>query len=224
MKFYKPIGAAGLVLVVACLAASVGVTTSSARSAEPQCSVGGPPTIEEGPALPEKPSGPQLVIACGKSVVGPFEIVAYTGAKHSLCTVFLGSAFHGAQCGEAFHESRLARDGLLVTSTNWSFGGGPGPSYTAVSGWVRPDVARVEVRYHRKNGKSITQVSATVAQVNGELLSSLGQSTPFGRFAVVLPGCAVGQGLRLLALDSEGRMIGSERGHKSPFGSPCQPS
>jgi hypothetical protein len=223
MKFYKPLRAAALLLVVACFAAIVGVTTSEARSADPQCSVGGPPAIEEGPDLLEKPSSPRLVIACGESVVGPFEIVAYTGVKHLLCTFFLGSAFGGGQCGGTFHESRLARDGLLVTDMGWAWGGGPGRSYTAVSGWVTPDVARIEVRYHRRNEKPITHVNATVAQVDGELLSSLDQTTPFGRFAVVLPGCTVPQGLRVLAFDSEGRMIGSERGHKqSGFGSPCR--
>jgi hypothetical protein len=222
MKIYKPFFAAALFLAVACFAA-VGVTTSRAQSPDPPCNVGGPPTIEEGPGLLEKPSSPRLVIACGKSVVGPFEIVAYTGVRHSLCTVFLGAAFGGAECGGAFHESRLARVGFLVTSTSWAWGGGPGRSYTALRGWVRPDVARVEVRYHRRNEKPITQVNATVAQVDGELLSSLDQTTPFGRFAVVLPGCTVPQGLRVLAFDSEGRMIGSERGHKeSGFGSPCR--
>jgi hypothetical protein len=224
MKFYKPFRAAALLLIVACLVAVVGATTSKAQSADPQCSVGGPPGIEEGPDLLEKPLGPRLVIACGKSVVGPFEIVAYTGVKHLLCTFFLGSAFGGGQCGGNLHEPRLARDGFLVTNTSQAWGGGPGRSYTAISGWVRPDVARVEVRYHRRNAKPITQVDATVAQVNGELLSSLDQTTPFGRFAVVLPGCTVPQGLRVLAFDSEGRMIGSERGQQENpgFGSPCR--
>jgi hypothetical protein len=222
MKFYKPFRAAAPLLIVACLVAVVGATTARAQSADPQCSVGGPPGIEEGQGLLEKPSGPQLVIACGESVVGPFEIVAYTGVKHLLCTVFLGSAFGGGQCGGTFHESRLARDGFLVTDTSQAWGGGPGRSYTAISGWVKPDVARVEVRYHRRNAKPITEVNATVAQVNGELLSSLDQTTPFGRFAVVLPGCTVPQGLRVLAFDSQGRMIGSERGRKSRFGRPCR--
>jgi hypothetical protein len=222
MKRIRPFSAATVLLVVACFAVFVGVTTSKAQSADRQCSVGGPPTIEEGPSFLEKPSGPKLVIACGNSVVGPFEIVAYTGVKHLLCTVFLGTAFGDADCGGAIDESRLARDGFLVTGIGQTWGGGPGRSYTTVRGSVRPDVARIEVRYHRRNEKPITQVDATVAQVNGELLSSLGQTTPFGRFAVVLPGCTVPQGLRVLAFDSEGLMVGSERGHKDGFGRPCR--
>ncbi len=224
MKFDKLFHVAALLLVIACFAASIDVATSKAQSADPPCSVGGPPQIERPPFL-EKPLSPELVIACGKSVVGPFEIVAYTGVKHLLCTVFLGSAFGGSGCGGEIHESRLARDGFLITNTNWAWGRGPGRSFTALSGWVRPDVARIEVRYHRSNEKPITRAKATVAQVNGELLSSLGQTTPFGRFAVVLPGCTVPQGLHVLAFDSEGQMIGSERGRKtkSRFGNPCQP-
>lgn len=215
--------AAALFLVVVCFAAVVGVTTSQAQSAPPPCSVGGEPGIEGGTLSLEKPSSPQLVIACGKSVVGPFEIVAYTGVKHLLCTAYLGSAFGGGECGGALYESRLAHKGFLVTGTSWAWGRGPGRAYTSVSGWVRPDVARVEVRYHRRNEKPISQVNATIAQVNGELLASLDQTVPFGRFAVVLPGCSVPQGMRVLAFDSEGQMIGSERGRKqSGFGSPCR--
>ena len=114
---------------------------------------------------------------------------------------------------------------MRVTGTSWAYGGGSGGSYTALHGWVRPDVARIEVRYHRRNEKPISHVDATVAQVDGDLLSSLHQATPFGRFAVVLPGCTVPQGLRVLAFDSEGKLIGSERGQKerSGFGNPCRP-
>lgn len=224
MKFYKPSRVAALFLLMACCAACFGVATSNARSADPQCSVGGPPEIEEGPHLLEKPLGPPLVIACGKSLVGPFEIVAYTGVKHHwLCTVFLGWAFRGSECGGAIHESLLNRDGFLVTGTSWAWGKGPGPSYTALEGRLNPEVARIEVRYHRSNRKTISRTNATVTQVNGELLSSLDQTTPFGRFAVVLPGCNFPQSLRIVAFDSEGQMIGSERGRKSRFGSPCRP-
>jgi hypothetical protein len=224
MKFYRPLRAVALLLVVACLAAVVGATTSKAQSADPQCSVGGPPSIEEGPSLLAKPSSPELVLACGKSVVGPFEIVAYTDVQHVLCTLYLGSAFGGGECGGSLHESRLARDGFLVTGSSSAWGRGPGRSYTSLNGRVRPDVARVEARYHRGNEKQITQVNATVAQVSGELLSSLDQTTPFGRFAVVLPRCTVPQGVRVLAFDSEGQLVGSERGRKSSsFGSPCRP-
>ncbi len=208
MKIHKPFRVAALLFLVACLAAASGVTDSNAQPPDPQCTVGGRPTIKEGPGFLEKPSSPRLVIACGKSVVGPFEIVAYSGVRHSLCTVFLGAAFGGGQCGGTFHESRLA-DGLLVTGASWAWGGGPGRSFTSLRGWVRPDVARIEVRYHRRNEKPISQIDATVAQVNGELLGALDQTTPFGRFAVVLPGCTVPQGLRVLAFDSEGRKVGS---------------
>jgi hypothetical protein len=84
-------------------------------------------------------------------------------------------------------------------------------------------VEQIEVRYHRNEQKAISRTNATVAQVNGELLSSLDQTTPFGRFAVVLPGCNLPQGLRILAFDSEGRMIGSERGRNSGPGNLCRP-
>ena len=68
------------------------------------------------------------------------------------------------------------------------------------------------------------KADATVGQVDGALLSSLGQSAPFGRFAIVLPGCSLPQGIRILAFDSEGRLLGSERGRKSGFATPCRPA
>jgi hypothetical protein len=88
---------------------------------------------------------------------------------------------------------------------------------------VRSDVARIEVRYYRGHSKSVTHAEATVAQVNGELLNSLGQTTPFGRFAVVLPGCDVAQRMRLVAFNSEGQRVGSQRGRKARWAAPCQP-
>lgn len=222
MTFRGPGGAVALVLVVACLAL-VGVGTPGARSAEPHCKVGAPPTLESAPELLEKPLSPELVVACGRSIVGPFEIVTYTGVRHSLCTFVLGTAFGGGQCGAAFHESRLAHLGFLVTTSNWAWGHGPGRAYTSINGWVRPDVARIEVRYHRNDQKPISRANATIGQVDGELLASLDQTEPFGRFAAVLPGCTPPQNLRIFAFDAKGRLIGSERGQKARFGSPCRP-
>jgi hypothetical protein len=220
VKFSKRSFAA-LFFLIFCLAASVGVSASGAQSANPPCTIGGPAEKVEG-LMPGKPSRPPIVIGCGRSLVGPFEIVAYPDAEHNwLCTFFIGSAFGDGDCGGVIHESLLNRNGFVVTGTGWAWGSGPGRPYTALRGEARPDVARIEVRYHRGNEKAISRVNATLAQVSGELLSALEQTTPFGRFAVVLPGCTVPQGLRVLAFDSEGRMIGSQRGRKSRFGQPC---
>jgi hypothetical protein len=224
VRFFRLSFAAAVLVLVVSVAAIAGTSASQAQSAEAKCVVGGPPTIEGEPNVLEKPAGPKLVIACGKSVVGPFEIVAYDDVKESLCTFVLGEGFGDGECGEAFHESFLARDGFLITGTNWAWGHGPGHSLTSINGRVEPGVARVEVRYHRKHGKASAQVDATIGQVEGELLGKLDQTAPFGRFAVVLPECVVPQDLRILAFDSEGRMIGSEHGQKSHFGgSPCRP-
>ncbi len=224
MRLSMPFRATALLFAVSCLAVIVAPTSSQAHSSDRRCSVGSPPSIEDGPRLLAKPAGPELVVACGKGVAGPFEIAAYTSVDHTLCTAFLGVGFGSGECGAAFGESRLARDGVLATGTNWAWGAGPGPAYTAIGGWVTPEVARVEVRYHRNNGKPTREADATVGQVDGELLGSLGQSEPFGRFAVVFPGCSLPQGIRILAFDSEGRLLGSESGHKSGFGTPCRPA
>jgi hypothetical protein len=222
MKLDKRFLAVALLLAVACLVATVGAAPSQARTSEGPCRVGSPPTIEDSSIL-GKPAGPELVVACGHGVTGPFEIASYTDAHGTLCTVYLGEGFGSGQCGEAFHESLLARDGFLTTSTNWAWGGGPGPSYTTIDGWVEPEVARLEVRYHRNGAKPMSKANATIGQVDGDLLSALGETEPFGRFAIVLPGCSVPQGLRILAFNAEGTLIGSEKGGKSSFGgTPCR--
>jgi hypothetical protein len=217
---------ASLLAVVACLAAAVvaiGAGGAQAGSAAGPCVVGGSPTIKGEPQAIREPLSPVLDIACGKSFIGPFQIVAYTDVKHSLCTFVLGSPFNGGECGGSIYESRLARDGVLVTTRNWESGLGRGPANTTLSGRLLPKVTRVEVRYHRPGQKSVSEVNATVGQVDGELLRTLDQTEPFGRFAVVLPGCVPPQGLRVLAFDAEGRLVGSEPGRKLRAGNPCRP-
>jgi len=230
---------AGVVLlVVACCLAFTGVAASKAPSfSGPPCSVGGAPEKVNPPSLLSKASHPPKVIACGRSFLGPFEIVAYPSVEHEwLCTVFIGAPFGGGYCRRdveggitlaprSFTNSgQLPVDGgpIRVFGIGWAWGNGPGPSYTYLEGSLSPGVTRVEVRYHRPNKASINRASATVAQVNGELLSSLYQTVPFGRFAAVLRGCAVPQGMRLVAFNPEGAIVASLRGHKSSFGNQCR--
>ncbi len=216
---------AGVVLLaVACCLAFTGVASANAQSfLTPPCSVGGAPERVSYPSsliFQPKPLQPPHVIACGMSLVGPFEIVAYTSVEHKwLCTLFLGEPFGNSDCEppnppfpDGAGEIRMYQDG-------WASGNGS--SYTYLSGNVGTGVSRIEIRYHRYKKKPISRVSATVGQVKGVLLTSLHQTVPFGRFAAVLPGCAVPQGMRLVAFDSDGAVIGSQRGQKSRFGNPC---
>ena len=214
---------AGVVLiVVACRLMFTTVATAKAQApSTPPCSVGGAPEKVSYPIFLSKPSQPAQVIACGTSFVGPFEIVAYPSVKRKwLCTLFLGAPFGDGDCGPDIIQPPVGRDEIRSFQMGW--GGENGSSYTYLSGSLGLDVARVEVRYHRYNKKPINQVNATIAQVNGELLKSLDQTVPFGRFAAVLPGCAVPQGMRIVAFDPEGAIVASERGRKSHFGNPCR--
>lgn len=227
-----------LLLAVASCFTFTCVTNSKAQSPTPvPCSVGGAPEKASPPFLLSKASHPPRVIACGRSFLGPFEIVAFPSVEHEwLCTVFLGEPFGDSECGPDFegaltlapppfsNTSELPVDGgpIRLSGIGWAWGNGPGPAYTHLEGSLSPGVARVEIRYHRPNRESINRVSATVAQVNGELLSSLYQTVPFGRFAAVLRGCATTQRLRLVAFDAEGQIVGSLRGHRSHFGNQCR--
>ena len=89
-------------------------------------------------------------------------------------------------------------------------GGGGTPSQTNLGGDVDTDVVKVEVRFQRQ-GKIWTK-AATVAQVEGELLSKLGVSEPFGRFAALLPGCVPPQEINVIARGASGEILGSQRG------------
>lgn len=72
------------------------------------------------------------------------------------------------------------------------------------------DVAKVEVRF-RRQGRIWTK-AATVAQVDGGLLSSLGVSEPFGRFGALLPGCVPPQEINVVARGANGEFLGAQRG------------
>jgi hypothetical protein len=215
-----------VLVIVTCCLASTGVATAKGQllPATP-CSVGGAPERVSYPislAFQPRPSHPPQVIACGTSFVGPFEIVAYPTVEHEwLCTLFLGEPFGNSDCEPPIPPFPNGAGELRMFQIGWA--GGNGSSYTYLSGNVGTAVTRIEVRYHRYKKKLISRVSATVAQVNGDLLWSLHQTVPFARFAAVLPGCAVPQGMRLVAFDSEGARVGSQRGHKSRFGNPCRP-
>jgi hypothetical protein len=199
---------AGFALVVTftlCFGATArGATTSVTPEPPAPCRVGGPPL-----ATPTflQPTGPILVVACGTSFVGPFEIAAYPKDR-LLCTTFESAEFGlpgSVTCGK---EPGDADAQIQVMGSGEAYGAAP--SISNVWGEVEPDVASVDVRYHRGRQKAISTVHAAVAQVNGDLLAALHQTAPFGRFGAILPGRA---GLfRVLAFNAEGQIVGSERG------------
>lgn len=105
---------------------------------------------------------------------------------------------------------RFTRAPLQWWGAGWAGGGGP-PTQTNLAGDVDTDVAKVEVRFPRQ-GRIWTK-AATVAQVDGALLSKLGVSEPFGRFAALLPGCVPPREINVVARGADGEFLGSQRGH-----------
>ncbi len=229
---HRPSGLTGWLALVFSSAAIVaalvaGAPTSSsaaARSALPHgnCKVGEPTAHQAqrfghppGKASPVKFYSPILVLACGRTGflhAGPLEILGYDTSE-GLCTtvqvVAVGMQF-GGECEPVegmWHGFTQAP--LSWWGAGWS-GGGGGASQTNLSGDVDPDVAKVEVRFLR-HGKIWTK-AATVAQVEGELLSKLGVSEPFGRFAALLPGCVPPKEINVVARGAAGEFLGSQRG------------
>jgi hypothetical protein len=225
-------GATGLiasVLFLAVIVAALGIqtpasTSAATGSASPHgnCKVGEPtssPTERfghpPGHASPVKFYSPVLVLACGRTGflrAGPLEILGFDTSE-GLCTsvqvVPAGMQF-GGECESvegSWHEFTQAP--LSWWGAGWSGGGGE-PSQTNLAGKVDPDVAKVEVRFPRQ-GRIWTK-AATVAQVDGGLLSKLGVSEPFGRFAALLPGCVPPKEINVVARGAGGEFLGSQRG------------
>jgi hypothetical protein len=169
---------------------------------------------------------PVLVLACGRTGflhAGPLEIVGYDTSE-GLCTsaevpelMIFGGGCEPA--GTSWHEFT---DGpLWWFGAGWG-GGGGGPSQTNLAGNIDPDVAKVEVRF-RRQGRIWTK-AATVAQVDGALLSKLGVSEPFGRFAALLPGCVPPWEINVVARAADGEFLGAHRGGRWEGPDFCNPA
>jgi hypothetical protein len=157
---------------------------------------------------------PVLVLACGPTGflrTGPLEIIGYA-TSNGLCIgdeVRYKSLFGGSceQSGTSWHE--FWPGPIHLESDGWARGEAE-PTASYLSGVIEPTVTEVEVRFNRE--EKIFTKRATVAHVDGEVLSNLHQSEPFARFAAVLPGCVPPRAVRVIARNSEGEVLGSDRG------------
>lgn len=214
-----------LTVIVAALGVPNPASTSAAAgaaAARGKCKVGEPTSSPEprfghppGHASPVKFYTPVLVLACGRTGflrAGPLEILGFDTREGLCTTVQVASAGmqFGGECEPvegSWHEFTQAP--LSWWGAGWSEGGSR-PSQTNLAGKIDPDVVKVEVRFPRQ-GRIWTK-AATVAQVEGELLSKLGVSEPFGRFAALLPGCVPPKEINVVARGADGEFLGSQRG------------
>jgi hypothetical protein len=169
---------------------------------------------------------PVLVLACGRSGflhAGPLEIVGYDTSE-GLCTsaqvprsmIFGGICFPSGTSWQEFTSAPLKWYGA-----GWGEGRGQ-PTQTNLAGYIDTDVAKVEVRF-RRQGRILTR-AATVAQVDGGLLSKLGVSEPFGRFAALLPGCVPPPAINVVARGADGEFLGAQRGGRWEGPDFCNPA
>lgn len=226
-----------LAIFVAAVLVLVPVSSSAAIGSGPRdgkCRVG-EPTSSPRPRFGHPPGGANpvkfysrvLVLACGRTGflrAGPLEILGYDTSE-GLCTSaqvaaagmqFGGICFPPGTGWQEFTSAPLQWDGA-----GWS-GGGGGPSQTNLFGYLDPAVVQVEVRFQRQ-GRIWTK-AATVAQVEGELLSKLGVSEPFGRFAALLPGCVPPQAINVVARGANGEFLGAQRGGRWQGPDFCNPA
>lgn len=169
---------------------------------------------------------PVLVLACGRTGflhAGPLEIVGYDTSE-GLCTsaqvprsmIFGGICFSSEATWQDFTSEPLKWYGA-----GWGEGRGQ-PIQTNLAGYIDTDVAKVEVRF-RRQGRIWTK-AATVAQVDGELLSKLGVSESFGRFAALLPGCVPPPAINVVARGADGEFLGAQRGGRWEGPDFCNPA
>lgn len=218
-----------MVLSSAIIVAALGIRTPASTSAvtdsassRGNCKVGEPTSSPRqrfghppGHAVPVKFYSPVLVLACGRTGflhADPLEILGYDTSE-GLCTSVQVAAA-GMQFGGGCEPAEGGWHGFTQAPLYWWgagwAGGGSSPSQTNLAGDIDPDVAKVEVRFPRQ-GRIWTK-AATVAQVDGALLSKLGISEPFGRFAALLPGCVPPKAINVVARGADGEFLGSQRG------------
>ncbi len=173
---------------------------------------------------PVKLLSPVLVLACGRTgflKAGPLEIVGYNTSE-GLCTSaqVADRLSFGEICSPAATSwQKFTAAPLWWLGSGWTRGG-EDPTETNIAGYIDTDVASVEVRFPW--GGKIRAKAATVAQVDGELLTDLGVSEPFGRFAALLPGCVPPQAINVVARGENGEFLGAQRGRKI-FSDFCHP-
>lgn len=82
----------------------------------------------------------------------------------------------------------------------------PATAHYMLSGFTRPNVARVEVIYKDRAGRP-TDASVEVTQVAGALAQRMGADRPFGYFVTFIPPAARRQTIEVIAYDAGGREL-----------------
>lgn len=207
--------------VIALFAGVTATGTASIRSGsdEGRCKVGEPPAwhfMRVPPGV--KQLSPAVTIACGRRLAGPFEIVALDTSEG--LWVYEDSGPIGYSEGQAIPESAVRE--FSETPITVGLGWGAPPARSHVFGVLSTRVARVELIFHHRGSHRRLVRKPTMAQVDGELLTVLHQTEPFGAYGITLPGCVPPKGVRVVAFDSQGHRVGTAR----PFNylaHPCNP-
>ena len=185
--------------------------------------VGGPPSRPLGRPDEGRRLTPDYVIGRAQKARGHVEIASYgwlapkdSGAPHrkQLCTwieqvpgsTVFASCASAAQMTEEGFPLRLEMDVVAFGHKRT----------TLFGGMLLPEVAKVEVRFHRPGRRKASHAVAIVTQVSGDLQERLKQPYPFGYFFAEVKGLVGQRVLTVLAFDEEGHLIASTRQVSSP--------
>jgi hypothetical protein len=191
------------ILLVGVVALGWTTTDDAAAQEASGCQVGATPAD---PETFMKPTAEYLVIGCGEAFGRPVEISAFT-SKLGLCVGLRARKTGWQQCPA---QTPPLSGGPAAIQT-WQFG------YdfwrvTQVTGPLRPDVARITVRFRRKGRTRRSE--GVVAQADAELAARIGHPEPFGYFAAFAPGCAHPSHIEATSFDAAGAVLGVVRGHR----------
>jgi len=188
-------------LVTASMVGLLGLAAVGAADA-PQ--IGGPPSDDfDRCRKPLRHCTDPVVIGVGHHFNGRTEIVAYH-SNLGLCIDLDRPSGGSGSCGGAPRPP----GGEAIFASSFEYSSGRRGS-SGVSGFVRPDVASVVIRFRRAGERE--RAKATLAQVNGELLDAVREERPFGVFESLVRGCVKPKHFRAVAFDASGEVLGRSR-------------
>ena len=210
--------------VIACALVALGVVSGMAGAAGlVRGEVGEPPSRPLGPPDEGKRLTPDYVIGRAPQARGHVEIASYgwlapkdSGAPYrkQLCTWIehVPGSTDFASCGSG---AQMAEEGFPLRLEMHVEALGHKRT-TEFGGMLLPEVATVEVRFHRRGRRKASHAAAIVTQVSGELQERLKQPDPFGYFFAQVKGLISQRVMTVLAFDEEGHLIDRVRSVTSP--------
>jgi hypothetical protein len=194
------------------IAAGLAGAALAAGFADARSEIGGPPTLDLKRCDRFGPCSDPIVLGKAKHALGRVEMVGFQSRIGLCIEIDILRLGGGGTCPAA----PVPVDGSAISIERFALSLARPFRYTAASGSLRPDVARVRVAY-RRNGE-LKRRRAGVAQVDGDVLEAVQEEEPFGVVEALLQGCVGNKPLRFTAFAEDGTVLETERARARPAG------